>query len=225
MKKLFEELRGKLIVSCQARKDEPLYNPLVMSRMALAAEVGGAAAIRAEGVNDIKSIRKMTHLPIIGLRKNKYKDSDIYITPTKAEIEELLTTPCEVIALDMTDRERPYRQTSASLIKEIHKFDRLALADVSTYEEGIAAVRNGADAVSTTMSGYTPYSPQQEAPDFTLVGRLAAALDVPVFAEGRISTPEDAKKMIAIGAWAVVVGTAITRPQVITSRFVKAMGQ
>ena len=148
-----------------------------------------------------------------------------YITPTKAEIEELLTTPCEVIALDMTDRERPYRQTSASLIKEIHKFDRLALADVSTYEEGIAAVRNGADAVSTTMSGYTPYSPQQEAPDFTLVGRLAAALDVPVFAEGRISTPEDARKMMTIGAWAVVVGTAITRPQVITSRFVKAMGQ
>ena len=214
-----EAVRRKLIVSCQALPEEPLHSSFVMGKMALAAKQGGAAAIRAQGTQDIREIRKVTGLPVIGLIKRSYADSEIYITPTLREVEELLTTGCEMIALDMTKRVRPGGIAAELLVKKIQENGTLVLADISTYEEGKKAAMLGADAVSTTLSGYTSYSPQQEGPDFALVESLARDLSLPVFAEGRIQTPEEMKKAMDAGAYAPIIGSAITRPQLITASF------
>lgn len=219
----FAELKGRLIVSCQALPDEPLYGAPIMGRMALAAKEGGAAAIRAQGTADIRAIRELAALPVFGLIKRSYADSDIYITPTSGEVRELIAAGCEVIALDMTDRMRPQGERAEDLVALIHAAGRAVLADISTYEEGLEAARIGADAVATTMSGYTPYSPQTDGPDIALVKRLAAALSVPVFAEGRIRTGEEVKAVMQAGAFAPIIGSAITRPQCITASFARAL--
>lgn len=217
------KFKGKLIVSCQALEDEPLHSPFIMSKMALAAKEGGAVAIRAQGVLDINAIKKEVNLPIIGLIKKNYSDSDIYITPTKAEIKSLIETGCEIIALDMTKRTRPFNESIEDLIKLIKDNNRLVMADISTYEEGILAEKLGADCVSTTLSGYTSYSPQDIEPDFLLISRLSKDLKIPVIAEGRIHYPYQLKKAFENGAYCAVVGGAITRPQEITKRFVQVL--
>ena len=217
------DVKGGLIVSCQALPDEPLHSSFIMGRMALAAKEGGAVAIRAQSSVDIKEIQKVTGLPVIGLIKKNYDDSEIYITPTMAEVEDLLTTDCEMIAVDMTNRPRPAGEKIDKLVERIHSAGRLVLADISTYEEGMSAADIGADAISTTLSGYTSYSPQLEGPDVDLVARLAKDLTVPVFAEGRINTPADIGKVMEAGAYAPIVGSAITRPQLITAKFAKML--
>ena len=216
-------VKGKLIVSCQALPDEPLHSSFIMGRMALAAKEGGAKAIRAQSSVDIQEIKKVTNLPVIGLVKRNYADSPIYITPTMAEVEELLSTECEMIALDMTDRPRPAGEKIEMLLARIHEAGRLVLADISTYEEGMMAAKLGADAISTTLSGYTPYSPQLTGPDVDLVARLSKELAIPVFAEGRINVPEDISRVMAAGAYAPIVGSAITRPQLITTKFAQKL--
>ncbi len=218
---MLEQIRGKLVVSCQALADEPLHSSFVMGRMALAAKEGGAAAIRAQGVGDILEIRRVTGLPVIGLIKRRQEDSPVYITPTAREVTELLATPCEMVALDATRWRRSGE--AAELMARIHGAGRLALADVATYEEGLEAVKAGADAVSTALAGYTKDSPLTPGPDLALVERLVAALPVPVLAEGRIASPEDLRRAMAAGAWAAVVGSAITRPQLITAEFARAL--
>jgi N-acylglucosamine-6-phosphate 2-epimerase len=215
----FEDIKGKLVVSCQALPDEPLHSAFIMGRMARAAKEGGAVAIRAQSMADILEIREVTGLPVIGLVKRNYPDSEIYITPTHKEVEELLATGCEVIALDMTDRPRPAQEQMAALVQQIHAAGRLVLADISTYAEGVAAAGLGADAISTTLSGYTPYSPQLPGPDIQLVRDLCSKLSIPVFAEGRIHTPADIRTVMEAGAFAPIVGSAITRPQLITASF------
>ena len=219
----FSAVKGKLIVSCQALPDEPLCSSFIMGRMALAAKEGGACAIRAQGVDDIREIKKITGLPVIGLIKRNYEDSPIYITPTMAEVEALIATECEMIALDMTHRRRPADEKAEDLLTRIHEAGRLVLADISTYDEGVAAAKMGADAVSTTLSGYTPYSPQLEGPDAELVARLSKELSVPVFAEGRINVPADISRVMSAGAFAPIVGSAITRPQLITAKFAQRL--
>ena len=219
----FDAVKGKLIISCQALPDEPLHSPFIMGRMARAAKEGGAAAIRAQGAADIEEIRRETQLPVIGLIKQSYADSPIYITPTMREVEALIETECEMIALDMTERARPQHTDVRDLIARIHGAHRLVLADISTYEEGMKAAELGADAVSTTMSGYTSYSPQIEGPDFELMRRLAQDAPVPVFAEGRINTPEELAKAMKTGVFGAIVGSAITRPQCIARRFSNAL--
>lgn len=219
----FKSVKGKLIVSCQAQSKEPLHSSFIMGRMARAALEGGAAGIRAESVADIDEIKKVVNLPLIGLIKRDYEDSPIYITPTRREVEELLGTKAEMIALDMTDRSRPRGEQAKDLIDAIHAGGRLALADISTYEEGMKAAQLGVDAISTTMSGYTPYSPQIEGPDFTLMERLSKDAPVPVFAEGRINSPEELKRAMGTGVFGAIIGSAITRPQLITKRFVAAL--
>lgn len=218
---MLEQIRGKLVVSCQALADEPLHSSFVMGRMALAAKEGGAAAIRAQGVGDILEIRRVTGLPVIGLIKRRQEDSPVYITPTAREVTELLATPCEMVALDATRWRRSGE--AAELMARIHGAGRLALADVATCEEGLEAVKAGADAVSTALAGYTEDSPLTSGPDLALVERLVAALPVPVLAEGRIASPEDLRRAMAAGAWAAVVGSAITRPQLITAEFARAL--
>lgn len=223
-REILERLRGGLIVSCQALEGEPLHGPAFMAAMARAAEMGGAVGIRANSPEDIQAIKTVCSLPLIGLYKRTYPNSDIYITPTMREVRAVVDAGAEIVAIDATQRPRPDGLTLEELVRQIRaESEVLIVGDVSTYEEGLAAARAGVDIVSTTLSGYTPYSRQGPTADLELVARLAADLPVPVIAEGRIWTPEEARKALEAGAFAVVVGTAITRPQEIVRRFVQAL--
>ncbi|MCX7670182.1 MAG: N-acetylmannosamine-6-phosphate 2-epimerase [Anaerolineae bacterium] len=215
-------LRGGLIVSCQALPHEPLHGSAIMARMALAAWQGGAVGIRANTPEDIRAIRAAVPLPLIGIYKDG--DADVYITPTLEHARAVARAGADIVALDATGRPRPDGRTLAATIAALHaEFAVPVMADISTCEEGLAAVEAGADLVSTTLSGYTPYSPQRPEPDLALVAALAGRLAVPVIAEGRISTPALARAALEAGAFAVVVGAAITRPQWITAQFAAAL--
>lgn len=223
---MLDQLKGKLIVSCQALLGEPLHSSYIMGRMAVAAKEGGAAGIRAQSKEDILEIEKAVDLPVIGIVKRQYPDSDIYITPTKKEIRELLETRCEIIALDATGRKRPGDERTPELVKMIHENGRLAMADCSTFEECRQAQEDGFDIVSTTLCGYTPYSKAIDGPNFELLKKCVNELHVPVIAEGKIHTPEELRQVFAeCGVYSAVVGGAITRPHEITARFVKALSQ
>lgn len=219
---MIDIIQNKLIVSCQALEDEPLHSSHIMAKMALAAKNGGAIAIRANSVSDIMAIKKETSLPIIGLIKKVYPNSEVFITPTKKEILELVQTDCEMIAIDATMRNRPNDDSLKDLVDLIHQNNKLALADVSTLEEAKYAETIGFDAVSTTLSGYTSYSPQQEEPDYKLVKKCVKQLNIPVIAEGRIKTLPQLKKMLKCNPHSIVIGSAITRPQLITEYFMQA---
>jgi N-acylglucosamine-6-phosphate 2-epimerase len=218
-----EKIKGGLIVSCQALEDEPLHSSFIMGRMALAAKIGGAVAIRANSVSDINEIKRVTGLPVIGLLKRCYGNSDIYITPTLKEVNELLETECEVIAIDATKRARPNGDSLKALVDAIHQRNRLAMADISTLEEAKEAEKLGFDMISTTLAGYTPYSYQTEGPDFRVIRECMENIKIPVIAEGRISTVEELREVLKYNVFAVVIGSAITRPQLITERFAKVM--
>lgn len=220
---MLEKVKGGLIISCQALEDEPLHSSFIMGRMAKACEIAGASGIRAQGVCDIMEIKKVTNLPVVGIIKRNYEGSEVYITPTKKEVDELLKTKCEMIALDSTNRIRPNNEKLEDLIRYIKDNNVLVMADVSNYEEGVMAQKFGVDCVSTTLSGYTSYTKKINSPDFELIDRLVCDLKVPVIGEGRINTPEDLKKVYALGVYSCVVGTAITRPQVIGKWFVDAI--
>ncbi|WP_119320016.1 N-acetylmannosamine-6-phosphate 2-epimerase [Capsulimonas corticalis] len=220
---LNERLRGGLIVSCQALPGEALFGGEIMARLAVAAERGGAVGIRANSPVDIAAIRAVTSLPIIGLFKVDVANYDVYITPTVKDALAVAEAGADIIALDATDRPHP-EGTTAEFIAAVRVATGLpVLADISTFAEGVAAQEAGAEFISTTMSGYTPYSPQLEGPDLELATRLAAELKRPLFAEGRIHTPEQARAALDAGAFAVIVGGAITRPQQITERFARAV--
>ncbi|MCC0643576.1 MULTISPECIES: N-acetylmannosamine-6-phosphate 2-epimerase [unclassified Clostridioides] len=220
---MLDKVKGRLIVSCQALENEPLHSSFIMGRMARAAQEGGAVGIRAQGVDDIIEIKKVTGLPVIGIIKRNYEDSDIYITPTKKEVDELLTTGCEMIALDATNRVRPNNEDLKEIINYIKENNVLVMADISNYDEAVKAQEYGVDCVSTTLSGYTPYTETLDGPDFVLMERLVKDLKIPVIAEGKVNTPQDLKKVFELGVHSSVVGSAITRPQLITEKFVKAI--
>lgn len=222
---MFNKIKGGLVVSCQALKDEPLHSSFIMGRMARAAKEGGAVAIRAQGVEDIIEIKEVTNLPVIGIIKKCYDDSPIYITPTKEEVDKLLKTKCEMIALDATDRIRPNGESLKELIDYIKSNGILVMADISTYAEAINAEKLGADCVSTTLSGYTDYSTQGDGPDLELIKRLSNDLKIPVIGEGKINTPEELRQAFLSGAFSCVVGGAITRPQLITKKFVDVINK
>ncbi|NBK98050.1 MAG: N-acetylmannosamine-6-phosphate 2-epimerase [Erysipelotrichia bacterium] len=217
---MLKEVKGKLIVSCQALPDEPLHSPFIMGRMALAATQAGASGIRAQSMADILEIKKNTDLPIIGIVKRNYDDSDIYITPTKKEVDELLAVGCEMIALDATNRTRPHGEKIEDLVAYIKERGIETMADCSTFEECVEAEKIGFDCVSTTLCGYTPYSVNVDGPNIELIKRLVATLKIPVIAEGKVNTPEDLHAVLEAGAYCAVVGGAITRPQNIAKRFV-----
>jgi N-acylglucosamine-6-phosphate 2-epimerase len=222
---MLEKIKGKLIVSCQALEGEPLHDAKIMAKMALAAKLGGASAIRSNSVIDIKAIKNEVDLPIIGLYKKDYSDSDIFITPTKDEVIALIESGCEMIALDATLRKRPNGDTLESLVQLIHKHKKLAMADISTLDEALNAEKIGFDCVSTTLSGYTPYSKKQTLPDFTLVKQCVKKLRIPVIAEGRIAENKDLKKILSLKPHAIVIGSAITRPELITRKFVNIIDE
>ncbi len=222
---LLSRLGGGLIVSCQALPDEPLHGAHHMAAMARAAAAGGAVGIRANSPEDIAAIRQAVELPIIGLWKDDQPGYSVRITPTVEHARRLAEAGADIIAIDATTRPHPDGLSLPERVAIIHRdTHRPILADVATLEEGIAAQEAGADLVAPTLSGYTEYSPPSVDPDFELIQQLARRLRVPVIAEGRISTPEQAARALALGAFAVVVGGAITRPQQITARFVARVG-
>lgn len=224
---MLEQIKGKLVVSCQALENEPLHSPFIMARMALAAAEGGASGIRANSVADIEAIKQQVALPVIGLIKRDYPDSEVFITPTLREVEELVAAAPEMIALDATQRPRPGGETLAQLVAGIRaRWPALLLmADIASVEEALIAEELGFDCVGTTLYGYTPQTKGHTLPesDFALLKAVLAAVAIPVIAEGNVDTPERAARCLALGAYAVVVGGAITRPQQITRRFTDAI--
>ncbi len=191
--------------------------------MAMAAELGGARGLRIESARDIVAVQRVSPLPIIGLRKVESSDSPVIITPTVASAREILATGVDFVAVDATGRPRPGGETLRDVVRAIHQQGAVALGDLALIGELDHALRAGIDAVGTTLSGYTADSPPMEGPDFDLLRQLVRHSPVPVFAEGRFWTPEQVVEAFALGASFVVVGTAITNPQAITSRFVAAI--
>lgn len=223
----FEAIKGKIIVSCQALPGEPLYveEKSVMYLMARAGKMAGTPAIRTSSIRDVVAIKEETGLPVIGLVKVHYPGFDSFITPTMKEVDDLVAVESDVIALDCTLRQRGDGKTVNEFIAEVRQKypDAILMADISTYEEGVNAWKQGMDIVGTTMSGYTDYSPKLDEPDYELVRRLAETVSVPVIGEGKVHYPDQAVKVLEAGAHAVVVGGAITRPLEIASRFMAAV--
>lgn len=227
MNENIEKLKGKLIVSCQALPTEPLHSSFIMGRMAAAAKEGGACGIRANTKEDIREIQKQTGLPVIGIVKRDYQGSNVYITPTMLEVEELMEVRPEIIALDATNRMRPGDMTLSeffSAVKEKYP-EQLWMADCSTVEEALYADALGFDFIGTTMVGYTEESKglKIEEDDFAVLREIIARAKHPVIAEGNINTPQKARRVIELGAYSVVVGSIITRPQLITRSFAEAI--
>lgn len=222
---ILEQIKGGLIVSCQALATEPLYDSYIMSKMAYAAMLGGAVGIRANTVVDILAIKERVDLPVIGIIKEVYDDSDVYITPTMKEVDALVEIGCDIIAVDATNRTRPNGISFEEFFKEVRaKYpEQIFMADTSCFEEGKLALELGFDLIGTTMSGYTPYTKGTTLPDYTLMKRYKEELGATVIAEGGIWAPDELVKAFESGAYAAVVGTAITRPMDITKRFVKAL--
>lgn len=218
MRRLIE---GTLVVSCQADETSPFNAPVFIAAFAQAALLGGAKVLRLEGVSNICHVRQQVHCPVIGLIKKPQRGANsVYITPTLDDIAQLDAAGADIIAFDATLRERPV--SVAQLISDIHARGRLAMADISTLTEGEAAAEAGADYVSTTLSGYTTYTLERPKPDFGLIESLVERGIHPV-AEGNIRTPAEARAALDAGAFAVVVGSAITRPEVITRWFTEAL--
>jgi N-acylglucosamine-6-phosphate 2-epimerase len=217
-----QRIRGGLVVSCQAYPGEPMRSPMIMAAVAEAAMAGGAVGIRAEGLEDLALIRARTPAPLIGLLK--IAGSPVSITPTVAAVEQVVATGADLVALDGTTRARPDGATLAESVVAIHAAGRLAMADCATVEDAEWSLAAGADCVSTTLAGYTSNRAATTGPDLALLADLVDQITVPVIAEGRIGTPDQAWACLAAGAYAVVVGSAITHPTRITRSFVAALG-
>jgi len=227
MNKRIADLKGKLIVSCQALETEPLHSPFIMGRMAMAAVEGGAEGIRANSVEDIEEIKKNVDLPIIGIIKQEYENSKVYITPTMKEVDALAKVRPDIIALDATKRKRPDGRSLQELVEEIREKypNQMLLADCSTLEEVIYANSLGFDFIGSTLVGYTEESKDIniEEYDFRFLKEMIKSVGAKVIAEGNINAPEKAKRAIELGCYCVVVGSAITRPQLITRQYAQAV--
>lgn len=222
---LIEKLRGGLIVSCQALEYEPLHSSFIMGRMAYAAQLGGAVGIRANSVEDIREIQKNTDLPIIGIIKKIYPGCKAKITPTMAEVDALVATGVDIIAMDASTRPRPDGRSVAETFPPIREKypNQLFMADCATLEEALRAEKLGFDFVGTTLNGYTDETQHMPPPNFDFMHELAVNLQIPVIAEGGIFSPEQLRLAMDQGVHACVVGSAITRPMIITQHYVKAL--
>ncbi|AMC94426.1 hypothetical protein AOC36_10715 [Erysipelothrix larvae] len=222
---LLNKIAGNLIVSCQARPGWAMYGPNIMAAFAVAAQEGGAVAIRATGKENIQAIKNKVSLPILGINKIFNPDYPVYITPTYESAKEILDIGIEIIALDATDRARPNNETFESIVEKIRLNypDTLIMGEVSTLEEAKSILNLDIDLISTTLSGYTQESEDVHGVNFKLIETIKKITDIPVIAEGKIESPEEAVMALQSGAFAVVVGTSITRPEIITSRYANSL--
>lgn len=219
----FQVLRGGLIVSCQATEGDPLDDLDTLTRIATSVLRGGAVGLRAEGIARIAAFRSITELPLIGIVKTYDAKGDVYITPDFQSAKAISDAGADIIALDCTARRLTAAEPWPASIERIHaELRKPVLADIASVEDGVAAEQAGADAVATTLYGYTAETAGVRTPSWELVERLLRQVKVPVVVEGHIASPTEVRKAFELGAWAVVVGSAITRPETITSRFVEA---
>ena len=218
---VFETIRGGLVVSCQAYPGEPMRDPKVMTAIARAVVDGGAVAVRAQGIADISSMRAELAVPIIGLVK--VGNDGVFITPTVADCVEVADAGADIVALDGTTRPRPDGSSLQDCVAAIHATGARVMADCGSVPDAIASLAAGADCVGTTLAGYTGARQRTDGPDLSLLADMVAASTVPVLAEGRIRTPQEARHCLDVGAFAVVVGTAITHPASITRTFAEAL--
>ena len=220
-------LKHKIIVSSQAMPDEPLYQEECMIAMMKSVVNGGAQGLRLAGARDVKNAKTLFNIPIIGLTKPDKLPSNwqevVYITPGLEEVQELIEAGADIIAFDGT--KRPHKNCElGDIINLIHNSNRIAMADISTLEEGISVSDMGADIISTTLSGYTKETNNvTDGPDFELLKNLVAQINKPIFLEGRVWEPKDVQKAFELGAHSVVIGSAITRPQLIVKRFIEGV--
>lgn len=223
---IIDRLKNKVVVSVQAMPSEPLYLEKCMAAMMKSVVKGGAGGLRVAGTRDVKNAKTLFDVPVIGITKPdiipaNYKEI-VYITPELKDVIALIEAGADIIAFDGTQRPRPNKNSLGEMIKYIHINKKIAMADIATVEEGIEAAKLGADILSTTLAGYTLESKDSpQGPDFPLLEKLVKSVDVPVFLEGRIWEPEEVDRAFSLGAHAVVIGSAITRPQLITKRFVQ----
>lgn len=227
MNAVFEKLEHRLVVSCQAEGSDPFNSPEGVTLFARAVIMGGAAGIRSRDIDKTKMITESVDVPVIGLTKGEFADGSVRITRTMKEIDDLVATGCNILAVDGTFREWD-GMTGPEFIREVKsKYTCLIMADISTLKDGLACEEAGADCLSTTLSGYTPETADRKkrCPDFTLIRKLCRKAKIPVFAEGRISSPAHVAKAMKLGAFACVVGTIITRPRLVTRDYVRALGE
>ncbi|MGL4522776.1 MAG: N-acetylmannosamine-6-phosphate 2-epimerase [Bacilli bacterium] len=224
---IMKALSKNLIVSCQALANEPLHSSFIMSRMSVAAVEGGAQGIRANSASDINAIKQVVDCPVIGIAKVDYPDAEVYITPSIKEVDDLVTAGADIIAVDATNNTRPNGQTLQQFFQEVkNKYpEQLFMADCSTVTEAIQADELGFDFIAPTLVGYTPQSKGVciAQNDFALLKDMISGVESPVIAEGNIDSPSKAKRVLELGAYAVVVGSMITRPQLITKKFADAL--
>ena len=223
---IINRLKGKVVVSVQAMPSEPLYQEKCMVAMMQSVVKGGAGGLRVAGARDVKNAKKLFNIPVIGLTKPNVIPENwqeiVYITPTQKEVIELIEAGADIIALDGTMRKRPENAKLEDLLKYIKINKRISMADISTLEEAQNAEALGANILSTTLSGYTQFSQDRgDEPDFELLEQIVKNTNLPVVLEGRIWEPEQVDKAFNLGAHCVVIGSAITRPQLITKRFVQ----
>ncbi|WP_270561256.1 N-acetylmannosamine-6-phosphate 2-epimerase [Bifidobacterium dentium] len=218
-----EAIKGGLVVSCQAYPGEPLRHPETMAQMAMAAVEGGAVGIRCQGLSDIAAIKGQVEVPVIGIWKDGREG--VYITPTLRHARCCASAGADIVAIDATGRPRPDGRTYADTVRALHDEGIVVMADCGSFADAERAVEAGSDIISTTLSGYTGECKKTDGPDFDLLGRMVAAFGdaTPVLCEGRIHTPDQLTQVMAMGAWAAVVGTAITHPTSITRWFAARM--
>lgn len=215
------KLRRGLVVSCQAEEGSPFNAPEFIAAFAKAAELGGAVGIRARDPENVTSVKRVTGLPVIGLTKGAYASGMVLITPTLDDVFKLVDAGADIVAVDATGRERPDGLSGVEFLRLVRSKVKVpVLADISAVDEAVAAAKTGADFVATTLSGYTEKSaPVDGLPDFDLIRDIRSSIETPVIAEGRIWTAEQAREAMDCGAYAVCVGTAITRPVSIVEKF------
>ena len=224
-KEVIEKIRGNLIVSCQARPGWPMYGAEIMAAFAMAAKQGGAAAVRATGPDNLKAIKQKVDLPLMGINKIFSDESEVYITPTWESARQILEVGIDIVCMDATPRSRPGGENVRDILNMIRNNypDVIAVGEISTIDEAKAILDCGFDFISTTLAGFTKESSGIHSVDLQLIRDIRGCMDIPVIAEGMISTPAEARMALEAGAFSVVVGTAITRPEILTKRFVEGM--
>lgn len=220
---ILTSIKGKLVVSCQAAKGDPLDDRDTLCRLAKSVVQGGAAGLRAEGAECISAFRRLTSLPIIGLVKTWDSNGEVYITPTFSAAESISNAGADLVALDCTRRRLPEMEPWPALVTRIHdELRRVVCADIATMDDALSAQSAGADVIATTLRGYTADTKKVRSVDWPFLEELVSKVEVPVILEGHVTSPDEVRRALEIGVHAVVVGSAITRPQSITERFVAA---